>query len=184
MPLSTNDFINQVKCEVNYLYSCYSYKSENKNYPFTQWLLEVLYPSLDSDYAFNLVIEGANDSNIYATYKDEENAIFYLISTFYSEDPETTIGPGKFYELMDMIRVIKNSEPESIKSESILAEAVQAKNDGYTVSAIFAVMGMIDGNTSIQDMFDKYQISSEEFKYYNLSEGFVPDSIKTSTQKK
>ncbi|MEZ4706541.1 MAG: hypothetical protein R3A44_05010 [Caldilineaceae bacterium] len=145
MPLSTDDLVKQVSEEINFRFDIYSYVNQSKDWPFAQLMIEMLFPSIDSDQAFNLLVPG-QQSKMKAGYKDDDNAIYYIIDAYYSDDPtgQPHFGGGVIYSSLDFHKKVHNSESTNVESQNILHHAIQAKKDGYSIISILALFGTLE----------------------------------------
>jgi len=167
MPLSTNDFIKQVAEEVEFLFDSYSHQ-KTKDWAFAQWVMQLLFPSIDPDQAFSL-LNFDETWNVKARYQDDESGTFYLVDARFSDNPEMTkYGPGVVYSLLDLYNGTKNSASQlqgQQERRSIFAEATQAIQDGYTLSVVLALFGQLDTSTDLQSLGDKYGVDARQFIY-------------------
>lgn len=169
MPLSIEDFIKQVKDEVNFLFDSYSYLNKSKDLAFTQWMMGVLFPTLDPDSAFNSLIQDKSDG-YGANYRDDESGTFYLIDARYSDSPkQAKFGEGIFHNLLKAYQRIQSDDKSLLNAKSILAEAAQAKKDGYNIIAILSVFGSLENSVDLESLRKSFDVDDQQFKYYDLS---------------
>lgn len=169
MPLSVDDFIKQVKEEVNLRFDSYSYIKKSKDLAFTQWIMELLLPYIDPDLAFNSLNQ--NKSDVYgASYRDDESGTFYLFDAHYSDSPkQAKFGEGVFNNLLKTHYRIQHEYKSLLRSKTALAEAARAKEDGYTVIAILCVFGKFDDSLNISSLMGSFNVTEQQFQYYDIS---------------
>ncbi|MFC1976222.1 AIPR family protein [Chloroflexota bacterium] len=168
MPLSINDFISQVREEVEFLFESYSYTQESRDWPFAQWALQLLFPLVNPDQAFNLLTFDET-SSVIATYRDDESGTFYLLHARYSEDPEgMEFGPGLIYGLLDTYKKISSDSASLKDSDSYISEAASAVEDGYTLSVIFVLFGTLDSSVSLSTAMETYKLEEQQLDCWDV----------------
>ncbi|MCG8608545.1 AIPR family protein [bacterium] len=168
MPLSDADFIRQVQEEVDFLFDSYSHEGESKDSAFAQWILQLLFPSIDSDQAFNLLVSDRT-WNVDTSYRDEDSGTFYLVQARYSEKPtEVTFGPGLVYGLLDTYKKIQDLDEDQEEEHKVLSEAAKAMKDGYSISFIFNIFGRIDETVDLSDVLTKYALEEQQVELYDF----------------
>jgi len=169
MPLSLKDFTGQAKNEIEYLYDSYSHTMHNYNTAFTQWLLELLFPAINSDLAFSFInLDDKQSLNINASYKDEESGVYYLISTYFDPEPDKYIlGPGVIYNLIDLYNKLHAGD-DSYSSYPVLEVVKQALDEGYSLSIVLALFGKLDPSTDLSAILEKYELNDTNFKFYDI----------------
>lgn len=168
MPLSLSDFITQVSQEIEFRFDTYSYMGQSKDWPFAQLALELLFPKIDTDQAFNLLIP-AQEGNIKAGYKDDSNAVYYILDAYYKDEPlkSPNYGPGVIYNLLDLQRKLNNPESNFSEDQVILNDALKAKKDGYTVTVVLVLFGLLDDDVNIRTILHNYNLQPESFSLYD-----------------
>ncbi|MCZ7570918.1 MAG: AIPR family protein [Ardenticatenaceae bacterium] len=170
MPFSIDDFILQVNKEVDFLFDSYSHIKGIKDTAFAQWALMLLFPSIDSDQAFNLLVVD-DPWNISAKYRDDESGMFYLLHTRYSENPTATeFGPGVIYTLLDAYKTVIDRSDKARESSSVLAEAIQAVEDGYVITPVLVLFGTLAESVETSDLIRNYELAEDQFVYYDIHE--------------
>ena len=197
MSSSNLEFTSQVNKQVIFLNEIYSYKQgDSTDAAFTQWLLGLLFPTIDSDQAFNSLV-GNEIDGISAYYKDDEDGKLYLIRAVYSESQDEKFGPGIAYNLLDFHSKIlmlsrelrKKSDSSYLQTSKVNDETIQnftnsplidylvnVVDDGYSLISILAVFG--DMSSPIDSIRESYSLDKESVHYFNfqklkmLSAGF------------
>lgn len=170
MALSIDDFLQQVRAEVEFRSDSYSHAHESKDWSFTQWVLELLFPSVDPDEAFNLLAEDSGNAwNINASYRDEESGTFFLICARYADEPkQTRLGPGLVYSLLDAHKKVVSDVDGLAPSQSVLGAAARALRDGYSLSVVLASLGELDDSIDLNQVRKTYSLEQQQFVYYDL----------------
>lgn len=170
MTLSMKEFVQQVKNEVEFRFDSYSYTQDSKDWSFAQWVLELLFPSIDSDQAFNSLANSADDTwNINASYRDNESGTFFILCARYSDSPdESDLGPGLIYSLLDLYKKVTDDTANLTLSGSVLTDAAQATAEGYGLSIILASLGSLDDSINLNEVRKTYGLDEQQFIHYDL----------------
>ncbi len=168
--LSGDEFLNRVESEVLLLRD--SYVQDSMDASFAQWVLELLFPFLDSDQAFNLLTEPTDDTwNINAHFRDDENAVFFLVSAHYSNaSRDTSLGPGIIYSLLDAFRMASGGTGDTMRLPSVLTEANLALREGYALSIILASLADFDASVDPNALAKKHGLNEQQFRYFDRAQ--------------
>lgn len=145
MPLSLRDFVGQVQEEVTFRYKSYSRVEKSMDWAFAQWVLELFFPVIDTDQAFNQLIRNtAWDVDAY--HRDDESGTVYLIRAIYGDPAnDAKYGAlGLLASLADTYHAVYDSLTSSPPELPDWIEVARAVAEGYRLSIILAVFGELD----------------------------------------
>jgi|GEM_PF-6431283 len=169
MSLSINDFIQQVKTEIDFRYNSYVHEKKTKDAAFSQWALELLFPRINTDDAFALLTL-ENSWGISARYKDDNDGVFALLCAKYSEDSNYKFGSGIAYNLLDTYNTIIEERDQLLDDETVLGEAARALKDGYTISIILVLWGKTNESILSEEIINKYRLAPNQFEIIDIAE--------------
>lgn len=169
MSLSIEDFIYQVEMEIEKRVETYSYTENSTNLAFAQWVLELLFPRLDPDEAFNSLSFESSDGGV-AHYKDDDNGTFYIIQTHFASNPIDKIyGQSTVHRLIETRQTLLSYEPEDDRSV-IANEAHEASNDGYSIVGVLVLFGRLDSTVNLGRIRADADLETNELILYDLDE--------------
>lgn len=176
--LSTQQFVDHVRGKVQAIFDSYSGDQRSMNWAFAQWCMGFLFPSIDSDRAFTLVVQ-PEQHYISARYQDEDSGTYYVISVRYSDKPaEQTFSPDLVKGLVSTCQKINDtaekqtrdcfdlSDAFSTTNDPIFTEAVDAVKNGYSLCAVAILFGNIGTTTDVHRSMPQI---GEQLEIYDLA---------------
>jgi len=166
-----NDFVSYVKTQVRGLQS--EYPHANLGDAFTHWCSQLIFPELDSDEIFDLVVgvSGKYDPGVELTYRDDKNGIYYLVSSQYSLEP-SIVDVEAINRAFGSYQLLVG-DADKLDTERLLNVSQQLKESiarEFEIRFCFIVFGILSS-----DAFDEVQrqvsgISNASFAIYDLEQ--------------
>lgn len=168
MSLSLDDFVHQVNLEVDKRIETYSYVDSGKNQAFAQWALEMLFPSIDPDEAFNSLSFGKPDLGT-AFHKDDNNGTFYIVQAYFSDKPlSQKFGQSIVHSLLETRNTLV--QPSIENTSEIYVETQSAFADGYSITSVLVIFGRLEPSIDLANITEAANLQADDLLVYDLDE--------------
>lgn len=178
-PQMLEQFVNSVRGWVEE--KSREYPHPNDGDAFSHWAIEMILSELDNDAIFELVeIAGKDDQGLDAYYRDEEDGVFYIFQSKYSQNPRganrsPSYGVGVARELFNAYQLLSNplaAYKISDKLGKIADEFCEAMGKNYEIRFSYVLFGWFSENAhkEIDARIETLQYPNISKKVYNLDE--------------